>query len=76
MEVASADACVHLRMKSGNTSGAHQLHVCSLPTSACLQNILCVGQVPVGKETLGRIINVIGEPVDEQGPVSKFFAHR
>ena len=28
-------------------------------------------QVPVGKETLGRIINVIGEPVDEQGPVSK-----
>lgn len=28
-----------------------------------------VMQVPVGKETLGRIINVIGEPVDEQGPV-------
>ena len=28
-------------------------------------------QVPVGKETLGRIINVIGEPVDEQGPVSE-----
>ena len=28
-------------------------------------------QVPVGKETLGRIINVIGEPVDEQGPISK-----
>ena len=26
--------------------------------------------MPVGKETLGRIINVIGEPVDEQGPVS------
>ena len=25
--------------------------------------------VPVGKETLGRIINVIGEPVDELGPV-------
>ncbi|CAL5221886.1 g4150 [Coccomyxa viridis] len=27
-------------------------------------------KVPVGKETLGRIINVIGEPVDEQGPVN------
>ncbi len=27
-------------------------------------------QVPVGRGTLGRIINVIGEPVDEQGPVS------
>src|SRR5204863_7971285 len=26
--------------------------------------------VPVGPETLGRIINVIGEPVDERGPVA------
>src|SRR5215467_9473251 len=26
--------------------------------------------VPVGDETLGRIINVIGEPVDELGPVN------
>jgi len=26
--------------------------------------------VPVGKEVLGRIINVIGEPVDEMGPVN------
>jgi F-type H+-transporting ATPase subunit beta len=26
--------------------------------------------VPVGPATLGRIINVIGEPVDERGPVS------
>jgi F-type H+-transporting ATPase subunit beta len=25
--------------------------------------------VPVGKEVLGRIINVIGEPIDEMGPV-------
>ncbi|MGH6943312.1 MAG: F0F1 ATP synthase subunit beta, partial [Geminicoccaceae bacterium] len=25
--------------------------------------------VPVGRETLGRILNVIGEPVDEKGPV-------
>ena len=27
-------------------------------------------QMPVGPETLGRIVNVVGEPVDEQGPVS------
>ncbi|MDO8462185.1 MAG: F0F1 ATP synthase subunit beta [Deltaproteobacteria bacterium] len=26
-------------------------------------------QMPVGKEVLGRIVNVIGEPVDEMGPV-------
>ena len=26
-------------------------------------------QVPVGRETLGRIMNVIGEPVDECGPI-------
>ena len=26
-------------------------------------------KVPVGKETLGRILNVIGEPIDEKGPV-------
>jgi F-type H+/Na+-transporting ATPase subunit beta len=36
-------------------------------------------RVPVGPETLGRIINVIGEPVDERGPVTtkhKFPIHR
>src|SRR5688572_3545085 len=26
--------------------------------------------VPVGKETLGRVLNVIGEPVDRMGPVN------
>jgi len=31
--------------------------------------------VPVGPETLGRIMNVIGEPIDERGPVkSKMMA--
>src|SRR5512141_1286499 len=35
--------------------------------------------MPVGKEVLGRILNVIGEPVDERGPVlakRKFPIHR
>jgi len=35
--------------------------------------------VPVGPETLGRILNVIGEPVDEAGPVQakkRFPIHR
>ncbi len=26
-------------------------------------------QVPVGPETLGRIMNVVGEPIDERGPI-------
>lgn len=25
--------------------------------------------VPVGRGTLGRIINVVGEPIDERGPI-------
>jgi F-type H+-transporting ATPase subunit beta len=36
------------------------------------QEVVDTGQaiaVPVGDETLGRIINVIGEPIDEAGPV-------
>ena len=36
------------------------------------QQVLDMGKqisVPVGKKTLGRILNVIGEPVDEMGPI-------
>src|SRR5215813_4224077 len=36
------------------------------------QEVVDTGQaiaVPVGEGTLGRIINVVGEPVDEAGPV-------
>jgi len=33
-------------------------------------------KIPVGEETLGRIINVIGDPIDERGPIQtdKFLA--
>ncbi len=30
--------------------------------------------VPVGAATLGRIMNVIGEPVDERGPIKVLLA--
>jgi F-type H+-transporting ATPase subunit beta len=36
-------------------------------------------QVPVGEETLGRVMNVIGEPVDHMGPIlskKKYPIHR
>lgn len=26
-------------------------------------------EIPVGNKTLGRIMNVIGEPIDERGPI-------
>lgn len=35
--------------------------------------------IPVGPETLGRIMNVIGEPIDERGPIDtklKYPIHR
>src|SRR6185503_9010517 len=27
-------------------------------------------QVPVGEETLGRVFNMVGEPIDDRGPVT------
>ena len=36
-------------------------------------------KVPVGRETLGRIMNVLGQPVDERGPIGekeKWVIHR
>jgi len=33
-------------------------------------------KIPVGRETLGRIMNVVGDPIDERGPInSKEFAY-
>ncbi|MGI9490180.1 MAG: F0F1 ATP synthase subunit beta [Geminicoccaceae bacterium] len=37
------------------------------------QDVIDTGEpiaVPVGRETLGRIMNVIGEPIDDRGPVN------
>jgi F-type H+-transporting ATPase subunit beta len=44
-----------------------------------VQNTGDVIRVPVGPKTLGRIMNVIGEPVDERGPIvteMKYPIHR
>ena len=38
------------------------------------QLLICL-QVHVGRATLGRIMNVIGEPIDEKGHISKFYAY-
>src|SRR3954462_9152199 len=44
------------------------------PTEGMVRGMKAIDQagpisVPVGKETLGRVLNVIGEPVDALGPV-------
>lgn len=33
-------------------------------------------QTPVGEETLGRIMNVLGEPIDNAGPINAKSIHR
>ncbi len=48
--------------------------VSMLPTDGMIRGMRVIDtggpiKVPVGNGTLGRIINVIGEPVDERGPV-------
>ncbi|HEU0184689.1 MAG TPA: F0F1 ATP synthase subunit beta [Blastocatellia bacterium] len=58
--------------------------VSMLPTDGMIRGMQVVDTggpitVPVGNGTLGRIINVIGEPVDERGPVpaaSRYAIHR
>lgn len=40
-----------------------------LVRGAGVQNTGKMITTPVGREVLGRIINVVGEPIDEQGPV-------
>jgi F-type H+-transporting ATPase subunit beta len=45
------------------------------PTDGLVRGMKCISTgapitVPVGKQTLGRVLNVLGEPVDQMGPVS------
>jgi F-type H+-transporting ATPase subunit beta len=41
-----------------------------LTRGMAVENTGAAIQMPVGREVLGRIVNVIGEPVDERGPVN------
>ena len=42
-----------------------------LRRGAAVENTGEAIQVPVGKATLGRIMNVLGEPIDEAGPIGE-----
>jgi len=58
--------------------------VSMLPTDGMVRGMKVIDldgpiQVPVGEATLGRVMNVIGEPVDELGPVvsdTRYSIHR
>lgn len=58
--------------------------VAMLPTEGLVRGMKAIDTggpitVPVGRETLGRVINVIGEPVDKMGPVNcnlRYSIHR
>ena len=49
--------------------------ICMKPSDGMVRGMTALDlggpiSVPVGPETLGRILNVVGDPVDNQGPVS------
>jgi len=64
-------SCCHVVLKGENTCRTIAMD----GTEGLVRGEICtdVGspiRIPVGPETLGRIINVIGEPIDERGPVN------
>ncbi|KAL9651223.1 hypothetical protein ABK040_006224 [Willaertia magna] len=65
--------------------GEHEVRtICISPTDGLFRGKELVDTggpitVPVGRETLGRVMNVLGEPIDERGPVnakSRYSIHR
>jgi F-type H+/Na+-transporting ATPase subunit beta len=65
----------HLVMEVAQHLGEHTVRCIAMDSSEGMvrgQEVVDTGapiMVPVGPETLGRIINVIGDPVDERGPI-------
>ena len=56
--------------------GGNRVRCIAMDSTECIrrgEDALNTGEgitVPVGKEALGRILNVVGEPIDEMGPVN------
>ncbi len=65
----------HLVLEVAQHLGENSVRTIAMDSTEGLQRGLEVTdtggpiEVPVGPETLGRIINVIGEPIDERGPI-------
>ena len=69
------DCSYRLVLEVAQHLGGHNVRTIALDSTEGLvrgQGVRDVGSpilVPVGPGTLGRIINVIGEPIDERGPI-------
>jgi F-type H+-transporting ATPase subunit beta len=72
-----ADHEIRLVLEVAQHIGDHTVRCIAMDATDGLtrgQGVINTGspiKVPVGRETLGRIMNVIGEPVDEKGPISE-----
>merc|ERR1711865_506928 len=70
------DCSYRLVLEVAQHLGGHNVRTIALDSTEGLvrgQGVRDVGSpilVPVGPQTLGRIINVIGEPIDERGPIN------
>src|SRR3569623_3803807 len=73
--IESKNQCNRLVLEVAQHLGESSVRAIAMDTTEGLvrgQEVTDTGspiKVPVGEGTLGRIINVIGEPVDEGGPV-------
>ncbi|GAB4373668.1 MAG: F0F1 ATP synthase subunit beta [Acidobacteriota bacterium] len=67
---------IHITLEVQQHLGEGRVRTVSLePTDGLVRGMKAVDtgkpiSVPVGRPTLGRVINVLGEPVDEMGPVN------
>src|SRR5438309_6236268 len=67
---------VHLTGEVQQHLGGNRVRAVALGSTDGLvrgMNVLDTGgpvKVPVGKETLGRVFNLLGEPIDNRGPVN------
>lgn len=71
------DMGIHLVLEVSQHMGDNNVRTIAMDATDGLvrgQKVLNTGspiKVPVGRGTLGRIMNVIGEPIDELGPIGK-----
>jgi F-type H+/Na+-transporting ATPase subunit beta len=66
---------IHITVEVAQHTGEGRVRCIALqPTDGLVRGMKAISTgapvtIPVGKQTLGRILNVLGEPVDKQGPV-------